>query len=329
MRVLLTGANGFVGSHILDELCQRGIETSILIRSTSSTAFINHRLNQVNICKGSLNDPDSLKLALQNVTHVIHCAGLVRALKPADFFKANQEGTRNLVRAINEFGKEKIKRVVLISSLAATGPSTPDRLRNEDDPPSPITDYGKSKLAAEQEVIQNCKTEYTILRPPAVYGDRDGEFFRLFKAIENHILPVFGGGRQRLNLVYVKDLAYVAVETLLTPKAAGKIYFVAEPQTTTAKELAKTIKEQLNVWTVPLCLPIQALYPVCLVQEIISKLTNKPSVLNRQKYKELSAAAWTCDVSRLKNELGIICKTSLKEGVEKTIQWYKSEGWLK
>jgi nucleoside-diphosphate-sugar epimerase len=329
MRVLLTGANGFVGSHILDELCHRGIETSILLRSTSSTAFINHRLNQIKVCRGSLDNPDSLKSALGDVTHVIHCAGLVRALEPSDFYRANQQGTRNLVEAINESGKNRVKRLVLISSLAATGPSAPGKLRREEDAPCPITDYGRSKLAAEEEVIQNCEVEYTILRPPGIYGDRDGEFLRLFKAVRNHILPLFGGGKQQLSIVYVKDLAHVCVEALLEPEAAGRIYFVANPQITTSGELAKTIADELNVWTFPLYLQLQALYAICLCQEMISRLSKKPSVLSRQKYRELSAAAWTCDVSKLKNELGIVCQTSLKEGVKKTLEWYRSEGWLR
>lgn len=328
MQVLLTGANGFVGSHILDELCERGVQTSILLRSTSSTALIQHRLNQVKIIRGSLNDPDSLKNAVKTATHIIHCAGLVRALTPSDFFKANQEGTRNLVCAINEVGKD-VKRLVLISSLAASGPSTAGVPRKEEDEPNPVSYYGKSKLAGEQEVIQNCQIEYCILRPPGVYGPRDGEFLRLFKAVKNHILPMFGGGKQELSLVYVKDLAYVCVEAAFSQKADRKIFFVAEPQTTTSGALARIIKEEMKTWTIPLYMPIQALYPVCLCQEFISKLTKKASVLDRQKYKELSAAGWACDVSRLKNELGLVCKTTLREGIRATLEWYKAEGWLK
>ncbi len=127
----------------------------------------------------------------------------------------------------------------------------------------------------------------------------------------------------------MKDLASIAVETLFNSKAIGKIYFVANPEFTTALGLANAIKEAMNVWTVPLCLPVQGLYPICLCQEIISKVTKKPSMLDSQKYKELSATGWTCDVSKIKNELGLVCKTSLKQGAEQTAQWYYSERWLK
>jgi len=328
MRVLLTGANGFVGSHILDELCQRGIETAILLRSTSSTLLISQHLNQVEIIRGSLNDISSLRKAVEKITHIIHCAGLVRALNPTEFFKVNRDGTQNLVSAVNSAGKN-VERFILFSSLAASGPSSQDQPRREEDEPSPISYYGESKLAGEKVVIGECKVNYTILRPPAVYGPRDGEFLRLFKAVKNHILPMFGGGKQPLSLVYVKDLASTAVETLFASKTTGKIYFVASPEFTTALGFAKTIKEVMNVWTVPLCLPVQGLYPVCLSQEIFSKITKKPTVLDRQKYKELSAPGWTCDVSKIKNELGLICKTSLKQGIEQTLQWYYSERWIK
>ncbi len=328
MRVLLTGANGFVGSHILDELCQRGIETAILLRSTSSTSLISQHLNHVEIIRGSLDDISSLRKAVEKITHIIHCAGLVRALDPAEFFKANRDGAQNLVSAVNSVGKN-VERFILFSSLAASGPSSQEQPRREEDEPSPISYYGESKLAGEKVVISQCKVNYTILRPPAVYGPRDMEFFRLFKAVKSHILPIFGGGKQPLSLVYVKDLASIAVETLFNSKAIGKIYFVANPEFTTALGLANAIKEAMNVWTVPLCLPVQGLYPICLCQEIISKVTKKPSMLDRQKYKELSATGWTCDVSKIKNELGLVCKTSLKQGAEQTAQWYYSERWLK
>lgn len=327
MRVLLTGANGFVGSHILDELCERGIPTTIILRKTSSTRFIKHRFGEIKVLYGDLFDIDPIESAVKEATHIIHCAGLVRALKKEDFYKVNRDGTLNLVRAANRWGNQ-IKRFILISSLAAAGPSQPGSRRKETDQPAPVSEYGKSKLEAEIAVTTNCQSEFTILRPPGVYGPRDGEFFRLFSAINNHILPEIAA-RQELSLVYVKDLARVTVECLTAPAASKGIFFVASPEIVTSVNLARKIAEELKTWTIPLWMPVQALYPVCLAQEVISKLTKKPNVLSLDKYKELKAPAWTCDVSRLKTELGLECSTDLSSGISETVRWYKSEGWLK
>lgn len=327
MKVLLTGANGFVGSHILDVLCSLKIPTAILLRQTSSRKLIEHRLTEVEVRLGSLDDISLLKSALKDVTHIIHCAGLVRAIHKEDFFKANRDGTHNLVMAANEHHTQ-LKRFLLISSLAAIGPSEPDKPKKEEDPPAPVSIYGESKLAAEKVVLQKLQVEFTILRPPGVYGERDGEFLRLFKAVKNHIFPEFSGGRQQLSLVYAKDLADVTVKTLLEPRAAGKIFFVAHPEITTSKNLAEVVAKTINTWTVPLCLPVAMLYPVCLAQEIISRITGKPDVLDTQKYREFKAPAWICDVSKLRNELGIECRTNLSDGIAQTYQWYKQQGWL-
>jgi len=150
MKVFLTGATGFVGSHILDSLRQRGVAVRILVRPTSDDRFIRPHLHQIELQAGSIADPASLRRALDGVTHVIHCAGATKALSTEEFFQVNQAGTRNLVEAVNQHGS--IERLVHISSLAAAGPSAPDRPRRESDPLAPVSIYGQSKLAGEQEV---------------------------------------------------------------------------------------------------------------------------------------------------------------------------------
>jgi dihydroflavonol-4-reductase len=134
-------------------------------------------------CAGSLSDPQSLDAALRDVTHVIHCAGCTKALRNSEFYEVNQAGTRNVVEAVNR-QQGRIQRLVHLSSLAAGGPASPDQPAREDDLPHPVSEYGRSKLAGEREVQDACKTEYVILRPPAVYGPRDEAFLPLFKAVK-------------------------------------------------------------------------------------------------------------------------------------------------
>lgn len=325
MKVLLTGASGFVGSHILDSLAARRIPTSILLRPSSERRFLAHHEN-LEVHRGSINAPGTLPAAVSGATHVIHCAGCTRAVRPSDFHRVNAEGTRHLVEAVNAAGPQ-IQRFLQISSLAVAGPSTPDAPAREADTPRPVSDYGRSKLAGELQVREHCKIPYTILRPPAVYGPRDEGFFSMFKAVQWHVRPL-PSARQALSLVFVKDLAEAVVTCLGLPKAAEKAYYVASPEITTARRLAREITSQMKRWTLPCPLPAAVLWPVCLFQEFLARLTGRASLLNLQKFHELRAPGWVCDPSLIREELALTCPTPLSAGLAETLDWYRREKWL-
>lgn len=327
MKILLTGASGFVGSHILDSLRARGIPIVVLLRPESSRRFLEHHLPEVEIRTGTISDAGSLERAMPNVTHVIHCAGCTKALRVAEFCAVNQVGTRNVVEAVNR-RQGRVQRLILISSLAAAGPALPAAPARESDVPRPVSEYGRSKLAAENEVRERCQADFVILRPPAVYGPRDAEFLRLFKAVKAHVLPSFGGGKQPLSLVFVRNLAEAVAECLTHPVAVGKTYFVAAPGIVTAGGMAGEIAAQMGAWTLPLPLPAAALWPVCALAHAASRLTGRASVLSLQKHAELRARGWVCDASRLREDLGFTCATTLKAGIAETLAWYRKERWL-
>ncbi len=327
MKVLLTGANGFVGSHILDSLRARGIATAVLLRPASNKRFIEAHLPHLDVRTGSIGDPQSLGADMQDVTHVVHCAGCTKALRVSEYHEVNHVGTRHVVEAINQ-QKGRIQRLVHISSLAAGGPATQDKPARENEPPNPVSEYGKSKLAGEQEVRGACKSDYVILRPPVVYGPRDAAFLPLFKAIKAHILPRLGNGRLALSQVFVKDLAEAVVTCLTHPAVSGETFYVASPEVTSAPALAGEIAVQMKVWTLSLPLPTAALWPLCYLQEAVSRLTRQPSVLSLQKYAELRAPGWVCDPERLQREAGFVCATTLKNGITTTLTWYRQQGWL-
>lgn len=326
MKVLLTGASGFVGSHILDRLRARGLETAVLLRPTSSRRFIEHHRRDVEVRLGSLDDPDSLARALEGTTHVVHCAGCTRAIRNSDFDQINHLGTRNLVAAVNA-RRPQLRRLVHISSLAVTGPATPAKPARESDPLNPVSEYGKSKLAGELAVRNECRVEFVVLRPPAVYGPRDDGFLTMFKAVKGHLLPQ-PNARQALSLVFARDVAEAAAICLDHPEAVGKTYFVAAREIVTARQMAEEIAKQMRRWTVPCPLPPAALWLMCLAQEGFSRLTGRPSLLNRQKFAELRAPGWVCDASRLKQEIGFECPTALRAGIAETLSWYRQEHWL-
>jgi nucleoside-diphosphate-sugar epimerase len=326
LKILLTGASGFVGSHILDSLRQRGLDIALLLRPTSNNRFINSQLPNVEVRPGSIGDPDSLGRAMAGITHVIHCAGATKAVRVAGFYEVNQAGTRNVVSAVNgQAGR--VERLVYVSSLAAAGPALRERPAREEDVPQPVSEYGKSKLAGELEVRDHCRAEFVILRPPAVYGPRDTEFLRLFRAVKRHLLPK-PGGAQALSMVFVRDLAEAVVTSLTHSAAAGKTYFVAAREVVTARMMGEEIAAQMNTWTLPLPLPTGLLWLVCLAQELVSRLTGKPNVLSLQKFAELRAAGWVCDPTRLERETGYACATTLNRGIAETLAWYREHNWL-
>jgi nucleoside-diphosphate-sugar epimerase len=327
MKVLLTGANGFVGSHLLDRLVARGIPTVVLLRPGADRRWIADSLPRLEVRLGAITDPATLAPALANVTHVIHCAGRTKALRVSEFYHTNERGTRHLVEAVNH-AAPAIQRLILVSSLAAAGPAPVTAPSREDDPPSPVSDYGRSKLAGEQVVQRECRVPFVILRPPAVYGPRDADFLQLFKAVRAHLLPQFGGGRQPLSLVHVEDFAAATLVALEHPAAAGRTYHVAASEAVTVAELARTIAEAMATWTVPLPLPFWGLWLVCVAQEIVSRLRGRPAILSRQKCREARATGWVCDVRRLREELGFECPTTVREGIARTLTWYRQHGWL-
>jgi nucleoside-diphosphate-sugar epimerase len=350
MKVLLTGANGFVGSHILDALRADRIPVALLLRAKSDRRFIQPHLEAVELGQGGradsaaagpeagaparpvelhegvLEDAAALDRALAGVTHVIHCAGATKALRNKEFFTVNQLGTRHLVDAINRHGQ--IQRLVHLSSLAAAGPSSCLAPLSEGAPAEPVSTYGHSKLAGEEEVTTRCGCEFTILRPPAVYGPRDAEFLRLFKAVKLGLKPVFGTGQQELSFVYVEDLARAAVHCLTSPAAARQTFFVTERGIFTTRQFADKIAEVMRRNAFLLRIPIPLLYPLGMAQDVLSQMTRRPNVLSRQKYPELRAEAWTCDGSRLQIETGFLCRTGLTDGLRRTRGWYQQEKWL-
>jgi dihydroflavonol-4-reductase len=326
LKILLTGASGFVGSHILDSLCQRGLDTALLLRPASNKRFISSHLPNVEVRPGSIGDPDSLGRAMAGITHVIHCAGATKAARVAEFCEVNQAGTRNVVSAVNgQAGR--VQRLVHISSLAAAGPARCERPAREVDAPQPVSEYGKSKLASELEVRNHCRAEFVILRPPAVYGPHDTEFLRLFRAVKRHLLPK-PAGAQAMSMVFVRDLAEAVVTCLTHSAAARKTYFVAAREVVTARRMGEEIAAQMNTWTLPLPLPTTLLWLVCLAQELGSRLTGKPNVLSLQKFAELRAPGWVCDPTRLEHETGYACATTLNRGIAGTLAWYREHNWL-
>jgi nucleoside-diphosphate-sugar epimerase len=324
VRVLVTGATGFVGSHLAEALVARGHTVVALARRPESHTAL-ERLGATP-APGSLEDAGSLDGALEGVAAVFHLAGLTAAGSEAEYLAVNEGGTRRLLQAV-ERRAPNLSRFVLVSSQAALGPSPRGARLDEDAECRPVTAYGRSKLAAER-VVRGSSIPWTIVRPPPVYGPRDREFLRLFRIVRHGIAPVFGTGSQELSLVYVTDLAEAIVRTLELPTAARRIYHAAHQEIVLSRDVARAAGRAIG--RRPLLLPVPALLatPIVAAMGRAAAASGRRTVVSTDKMAEFLAPSWLLAVERAERELGWTARTGITEGMALTADWYRREGWL-
>ncbi len=327
MTTLLTGGNGFIGSHILDALRESGHEVRLLLRETSNTDFIERHLSDVRVFYGDLLQISALEEAVQDVECIIHCAGKTKALSLDEYYRVNRDGTSNLIHVANRYAAPSC-HFIHMSSRAVLPPATTDDPTDEDTAPDPVSDYGRSKMEAEHSVMGECNLPWTILRPSAVFGPRDTDFYGAFRSIKWHILPLIDGGTQPLSLAYGPDVAAAVTRCMETSESHRSVYNVASPTIHRIADFMNAIARAMNKWTIPLYLPSVLLYPVCLFHELRGQLTGSPTILNKQKYGELTAEGWACSAAKMEEELNFVCATDIETGIDETLQWYRSRNWL-
>ena len=328
--VLVTGANGFVGSHLVEALLARGCRVRCMVRRTSDLGFVRHL--PVEWAYADLCDGEGLRAAIQGAEAVCHCAALTRALDEETFLRVNAQGAEVLARACLE-ANPGLRRFVFVSSVAAAGPSDgPGDVVDESRPPRPLTWYGKSKLAAEQLLRAlagegDSPLPLTIVRPAAVYGPRDRDFHAYFRAINLHFSPQLGQGERCVSLIYVRDLVDLLVRALEQKEAVGQTYFGCGTASTYA-ELAETIARVLDRRPMRINVPLAALGPIAAMSTVQGRLTGRPALLNDQRLIELRQRSWLFSGDKARRELGFEAQYDLETGVRETAEWYRREGWL-
>ncbi len=320
MKVLVTGATGFIGSFLVEALIRKGYDVTCLVRKTSKLKWLSHLRPQY--LHADLDDTDSYAKRLGEFEYIFHLAGLTKADSAKDFYHANAVCTQKLVTAAAEMNP-LLKRFLHISSLAAAGPSIDGRPLPEDEPASPVSVYGKSKLEGEKAVL-SCKEKLlvTIIRPPAVYGPRDTDFFLVFKAVQNRLFPYWG--RSSYSLIYVEDLVQGMILAAEKEAAAGKIYYLADSRIYTNDDILTAMSATLGRKAFRLRLP-RSILPALAV--LLQKIQKK-GIINPDKIQEIRYPHWTCDPAKAMKELGFHTETPLGEGFKKTADWYRKEKWL-
>lgn len=320
MKALVTGATGFIGSHLCEELLRRGYEVSCLSRNTSNLKWIENL--DIRFFKGDCTNIDSLLDAAGEADYIFHLAGLTKAVSGEQFFCINAKGTENLIKAVSE-KNPKLKRFIYLSSLAAAGPCKNGTPVGEDSEPSPVSSYGKSKLEGEKAVLKyKDSIPVTILRPPAVYGPRDRDMLVMFKMIKKGVF--FDLGKCYYSLLYVDDLVRGIMLCAENKAAEGKVYFLSGDGFYTGEEIAMAISSALDVKAMPLKVPKFAMPFFAFIGEKI----NKKGIINRDRIKDFRHSHWICNPKRVREEIGFMPKVGLKEGIKWTADWYRIHRWL-
>ena len=341
MKILITGASGFIGSFIVEEALKRGFETWAAVRKSSSREYLQDE--RIKFIELNLSSKEQLVAQLRgkDFDYVVHAAGVTKCLNKQDFYRINTEGTKHLVDALIEL-QMPLKRFVFISSLSIFGAikeQQPYEEIKETDTPQPNTEYGRSKLAAEQ-YLSTTALPYIILRPAGVYGPREKDYFIMAKSIKQHSDFAVGYKRQDITFVYVKDVVqavFLALEvgdyksptTGKMTSPVGRKYFLSDGQVYQSTTFSNLIHEELGrPWWIRITAPVWVLRIVTFFGEYIGRMTGKVTALNNDKYNILKQRNWRCDIQPAINELGYHPTYNLEQGVKETIQWYKDNGWL-
>ena len=325
MKVLVTGATGFVGSHLAQRLCREGLRVVCLARATSSLEWL--RGLPVETCTGSLDAPEALPLG--EVDAVFHVAGVTRERTPAAYMAANAEATRRLVEAAAR-RNPNLKRFLYVSSQAAAGPTPAGAPLDEAAVPRPLPGYGASKLAAERAVLGlREELPITIVRPPAVYGPRDKNFIPLFRTAQRWgLAPVVGSPSKQLTLVHVADLVEGIWLAARAEAAVGQTYYIGSG-THTWREIVGALGTAMGTRLHILRLPGLVARLVGEIGELKWTLTGKPQIVCRRKIRDALQPRWTCTWAKAERELGYKPKMGLVEGLRQTAEWYAAHGLLR
>jgi len=325
MHALVTGATGFIGIHLVASLIARGWRVRCLVRPTSRREPL--AAYAVDYMIGSLQDRTSLRQAVQGVEVVFHLAGATRVHVPADYERINRLGTQNLIEACAAFAPH-LQKFLMISSIAASGPSQTGTALTETQPPRPVGPYGWSKLRAEEAVLAHqARVPVVILRPSAIYGPGDSDFFQLFQAVKYGILPHIGRQDLHLDLCFVSDLVDGIIAAAEHRSGHGEVFFLGGA-CHTWRALGHAIGQQMGIRPRELRLPRAAVLAIASLADGWARVRRQPSMLSKANLLERLQPFWLCDTSKAAQTFGYTPQTGLADGIAQTLRWYQNVKWL-
>ncbi len=323
---VVTGGTGFVGSHLVDLLLNKGFEVRCITRKSSNLRWLKDK--DVEIFDCGLFDKDKLEDVINGANYLFHVAGVVRSKNKEGFFKGNVDTTKNLLEVTAKVNPE-IDKIIIVSSLTACGPSLDGKPCTEETEPHPITTYGKSKLA-EEKVAKSYmdKLPITICRAPALYGERETDIYAMFKGFQKGIMTLVGFNNKRLSLLNGRDFVNGLYLAALSDKTSGEIYFVSSEEIYDWNMISDEMEKAIGKKAIRIRIPHFIIYIIGAISHFFNFFTSKPATFNLEKAKDFVQENWTCDVSKAKRDFNYKQQISLSEGMKSTVDWYRKNGWL-
>jgi nucleoside-diphosphate-sugar epimerase len=325
-KVLITGAAGFIGSHLTEALIKKGYKVIGLLAPTDETRWIKNL--DATFIYADITDKDLLYKKIPDVSYIYHLAAILSGHCPEKIYRVNYEGTKNLVNVCLELGI-KLKRFLFISSAATMGPTGKTEIFDEDAPCNPVSDYGKSKLLAEQ-FLNSVKDRlpFTTVRLPLVYGPRaHGGLFAIFMLLNKGIRINIGKGKT--NVGFVKDIVDGMILASESPVTIGKTYHLGEDKIYTSNEIWSIIEKAVGKKSIKLITPYSLLYLTAFLSELYAKIVGTKIVFRRQAINEyIKYRYWQVDMNKAEREFGFKAKTPLEIGAKITVDWYKKESFI-
>ena len=326
MISVVTGGTGFVGSHLVDLLLSKGHSVKCIVRKTSNLRWLKGK--PVEIIDSGLLNKEKLKEILKDADYLFHVAGVVKAKDWEGYYKGNVESAKNLLESLVELNSQ-IKRVIVVSSQTVSGPSRDGKPVTEEMEPRPITRYGKSKLEEEKLVLSyKSMLPITIIRPPAIYGERDTEIYLFFKTYKQGLMTKVGFDKKLISIINVKDLVRGIYQAAMEPKAEGEIYFISSEKFYDWDQIGDATAKAFGKKAIKISLPHFLVYSVAVIAEFFALFSKKAATFNIEKARDFVQKYWICSAGKAKRDFGFVQEISLEEGIKQTIDWYKSEKWL-
>jgi len=325
VRVAVTGGTGFVGSHVVELLLERGMEANCLVLPGQGPVWLEGK--PVAFFEGNVAVPSSLGPFLLGCDAIVNIAGLTRAWDEEEFMAVNARGAVNLVEAALAISGGP-RHIISMSSLAVVGPCAEGRCADEEDPLSPITPYGRSKAALESALrAYEGRMHSTFIRAPGVYGPRDRDFLQYFKLVKRG-LRIIVGKRNVMSLLYVKTLARAIVSCLQNSVAYGQAFFIADDGEYDWDDFSAIVERALGKKTLRLHVPDNFVALAAFLSETAKPLMRRPPLLDRNKLLEMRQSRWVVSTAKARRLIGFEPIMATEDALAETACWYEEHGWI-
>lgn len=327
--IIITGANGFIGQHLVAECIDQGMQVYAAVRKGSQVGKL--ATVKCTIVEINYDDVQSIAILMAKISpdYIIHNAGLTRTPDYNEFLKVNRDYLIHIVEGVRLSGIT-IQKLLFVSSLAAYGPADfqPDGIVTHTSVPHPVTNYGRSKLAAEQWLWQQKDIPFNIIRPTAVFGPGEKDLLQVFQMIQSGINLMAGFGSQKLTFIYAKDLVKMMVRATTTSQT-HQAYFATDGKVYRGEDFPEAIQSALEKKAITLKMPVFIIRIGAHISALIGKITGKFPTLYPERVNEIQARSWACDIENIKKELDFVPQYTLSQAISETVAWYQKEGWLK